>query len=94
MASELDGFKLGRWVSNQRTRRDSVTPDQLKRSEDIGFVWDVLEYQWEEGFSYLTRFKEKYGDCLVPNAYRLDGYKLGQWVIVQRRRKDSSLPTD
>ena len=36
-----DELALGAWVSNQRTRRDRLTPDRLKRLNALGFVWKL-----------------------------------------------------
>jgi hypothetical protein len=36
---------------------------------------------WDERFKQLERYKEKYGDCLVPRRYP----KLGTWVSSQRK---------
>ncbi|MDA9993639.1 DEAD/DEAH box helicase family protein [Burkholderiales bacterium] len=35
-----DGFKLGRWVNGQRTKRQSMSAERRKRLDAIGFVWD------------------------------------------------------
>jgi Helicase associated domain len=58
--------------------------------DGLGFVWDVLADQWEEGFRHLKAFVSERGDCKVSFSHRsADGYRLGQWVQVQRRRRDT-----
>jgi hypothetical protein len=89
---KLDGFNLGKWVGVQRTNKDSLSPERRQRLDDIGFVWDVLTEQWEEGFSKLLQFKEAEGHCRVPATFKLDGFNLGKWVGVQRTNKDSLSP--
>ena len=59
-------FKLGAWVSRQRTNRDTMPTERRQRLDAIGFVWDSLESAWEEGFAALTTFKAREGHCLVP----------------------------
>ena len=38
----------------------------------------------ELGFEKLTEYVKRMGDALVPDAYSESGFKLGQWVNVQR----------
>jgi hypothetical protein len=56
--------------------------------EVLGFAWKALGEAWEEGFSKLEIFKAREGHCLVPQYVMEDGFKIGQWVSVQRQRKD------
>jgi len=89
-----DGFSLGRWVTSQRESKSKLTPEKVARLDDLGFVWNVQEKQWEQGFSYLKIYKEEYKDCLVPQSFRAaDGFALGNWVSTQRESK-SKLPQD
>ncbi|MDG1336144.1 MAG: helicase associated domain-containing protein, partial [Tateyamaria sp.] len=86
---KLDGFNLGNWVGTQRSTKDSLSPERRQRLDDLGFVWDVLTEQWEEGFSKLLQFKEVHGHFRVPKRLKLDGFNLGNWVGDQRKAQDS-----
>ena len=89
-----DGYKLGRWVGKQRTRKDQLTPKQIIRLESFeGWVWDVLEFKWEVGFSYLKEYIEQECHAKVPHSYKTeDGYNLGTWVSMQRSIKEKLTP--
>ena len=82
-----EAYRLGAWVDRQRTRKQRLSPTQLLRLEDIKFVWDVPEHQWEEGFLALKKFFAREGHCLVPAIYEEDNIKLGSWVNSQRTKK-------
>lgn len=94
-----DGFKLGQWVSVQRTRYGQGTlPEQ--RRERLGglpgWQWDFKDHLWEEGFRHLQEYLECHGNTLMPQRYESDdGYKLGSWVNTQRvAYRKGSLPID
>jgi len=74
----------------QRTRKSKLTPERQRRLDEIGFVWDILLESWEEGFSYLLRFKEIEGHCRVPKTFKLEGFNLGGWVERQKTSKSKS----
>jgi hypothetical protein len=80
------GFRLGLWVSHQRTNKPSKERRQL---DELGFVWDLREADWEESFSYLKTYKEREGHCRVPAKYLENGFWLGQWVGNLRARAES-----
>ena len=89
---EEDGLKLGSWVRNQRSRKNGLTPDQLRRLYSLGFSWDPITEQWEEAFAALQTFHKRKGHCRVPVKYQVDESKLGVWVSTQRLRKDRLTP--
>jgi Helicase associated domain len=80
---------LGRWVGHQRTNSDNLSRERRQRLDAIVFVWDPLEEAWEEGFAALTTFKAREGHCHVPKPYIEGTFKLGQWIGVQRQRRDT-----
>jgi hypothetical protein len=64
-----------------------MTPDRLKRLNDIGFVWDPIADEWEVGFAKLEQFKAREGHCRVPANYIEGDFKLGLWVAAQRKNR-------
>ena len=87
-----DDFNLGPWVSTQRANKDTLTPERIERLNALGFVWDPLTEQWEEGFSKLQQFKERERHCRVPQEHKEGDFTLGSWVGTQRSRKDKLTP--
>jgi hypothetical protein len=75
----------------QRVKKDTIGLDRRQRLEALpGWSWDVLSDQWVEGFSNLKSFADREGHCRVSQYYKTnDGYRLGQWVMVQRVKKDT-----
>jgi superfamily II DNA or RNA helicase len=84
-----NGFWLGQWVTVQRRNKDALSKERRQRLDELGFIWDVLETNWEEGYGRLTSYKEREGHCRVPQRYEEEGFRLGLWVMVQRRNRDT-----
>jgi len=86
----LDGYALGDWVSRQRSNMLELSLERKSKLESLaGWVWDPLEFKWEDGFNSLKQFVEKKGHARPAKNYKnKEGYKLGQWVGVQRSNKD------
>jgi hypothetical protein len=85
-----DGYRLGKWINQQRTHKDELNPDRRRRLDAISdWSWDVLSDVWEEAFSRLKQFSEREGHCRVSQSYKTnDGYRLGVWVGSQRTTRD------
>jgi hypothetical protein len=58
-----DGYKLGNWIRSQRTKKRDGTlcPEALRRLNEIGFIWNVDEGNWETMLRALTQFKQREG---------------------------------
>ena len=67
--------------------RGRLSDDRIRRLEKLGFTWNSYDQSWEIGFNHLQTFCEREGHCLVPSTHLEDGYRLGQWVNVQRAKK-------
>ena len=89
--SQEFGLNLGTWVNNQRSNKD-LTSDQIRRLDSLGFSWDPLAEQWEQGFAALQKFHQREGHCLVPQRHQEIGLNLGSWVGTQRARKEGLTP--
>ena len=69
-----------------------MPPDRRQRLDALGFVWDPLAAQWDEGVHFLEIYRQREGHYLVPTSHREQGYRLGQWVGVQRTAQDTLSP--
>jgi len=86
---EEGSFKLGRWVSRQRNKRNTMHTTSRRRLDAIRFVWDPYDSAWEKGFAALKQFKAGEKHCRVPRGHQEGAFKLGTWVVNQRNRRDT-----
>ena len=81
-----NGYPLGQWVTQQRSNQETLSNERKARLDALGFVWDVLSSQWEEGFEHLKDFEKMNGHCRVPQTFKSpDGFRLGAWLNRQRQ---------
>ena len=106
--------QLANWVNNQRKRyqrskkgkASSMTQERIAKLNAIGFEWDAshlygaqIDDAWEARRAELVAYKEKHGDCHVPQKYEANK-QLGTWVSTQRqeyrrfKKGESSSMTD
>jgi hypothetical protein len=89
-----DGYRLGHWVNNARARRNAMAVERIARLDALGFIWDPLVEQWDEGYRHLKAFVEEKSHCQVAQLYKsADGYRLGVWVN-SMRQKQSELSSE
>src|SRR5262249_10357389 len=81
-----NGHPVGQWVRVQRSKTEIISTLRRQRLDELGFVWDALNADWQKGFRHLTIYKEREGDCLVPVKHKENGFPLGPWVVNQRHR--------
>ena len=84
---EQKEVRLGAWCHRQRQKykKGNLSPDKVSRLDVLGFVFDVFEALWEEGFSALETYKKKEGHCNVPKHYKIDDLNLGAWCNNQKK---------
>ena len=87
--------ELAEWVRQQRNQctppkrgeKSVLNCERKPKQKDLGFQFKVLKTthgeQWEDRFSELKEFKQKYGHTCVPNKYPPNP-SLGHWVRKQR----------
>lgn len=79
-------YPLGRWVVKQRTLRHQLVRPRIERLEALPqWTWNSLEARWDEAFGILGEYAKRHGSAVVPGGYKTpEGFRLGQWVVVQR----------
>ena len=91
-----DSYRLGQWVSHCRTsyKKGKLSQEWIEALESLGFIWDLLEQDFQEGLSRLAAYKAEHGDVEVPGLFKTkDGYNLGSWVSERRKAyKKGKLP--
>ena len=69
-----------------------MSPERRQRLDALGFVWGQFTAQWEKGIRILEIFHQREGHCRVPQNHHEQDFRLGQWVAVQRKKKDTMSP--
>jgi superfamily II DNA or RNA helicase len=89
-AKDQFNYPVGLWCSTQRAARRGqnrglLTRERIQKLDAIGFIWDPLEAGWTRGYEALKKYTAEFGHSNVPSGTLYpDGFKLGQWVQMQR----------
>lgn len=82
-----DGFKLGRWVCNLRTKvrtkglDQALTPEQQQQLAELGMIWDRNSEKWEDYFEVAENYYKTHGNLDVMTKYVTEnGLPLGRWL--------------
>lgn len=80
--------ELWRWVSTQRIfkKRGKLPTDKIRRLDDIDFIWDFSDFQWELRFNDLLAYRAYHGNVNVSQS---ESTGLGAWANTQRSAKKS-----
>lgn len=84
---------LGIWVVQQRVshKSDRVPREKRRLLDLIGFNWSPKAHTWRANYLAMVAYREKHGDCRVPQEWAEDK-RLAKWVSTQRvRRKRGQL---
>ena len=93
---EKQDINLAIWVktircTNNGTSQGRLTDEQKQKLDDLGFIWNVLEYSWENNFKKLEEFKSIYGHVIVF-AGKTKYLPLYGWLRQQKLHKDRLSP--
>tara|TARA_R100000030_G_scaffold98810_1_gene89187 strand:+ start:789 stop:3887 length:3099 start_codon:yes stop_codon:yes gene_type:complete len=81
--------QLGKWCSRQRTLKNTgkLFKERIQLLNDVEFIWDPREQEWQEKYQELKQYVIKNGNTLVPNEHPT----LGSWVATQRQFKKKGM---
>ncbi|NCE65113.1 hypothetical protein D1159_11140 [Pseudoflavonifractor sp. 524-17] len=92
-----EGYSLGMWILTQRRVRagsvhGTLGEERIQKLDAIGMVWKHFsDISWERNLAEAIKYREKYGDLLVPRTYISEtGVPLGAWVARQRQARKNS----
>ncbi|MGC6505184.1 MAG: helicase associated domain-containing protein, partial [Coraliomargaritaceae bacterium] len=84
--NDVNDAPLRRWVAAVRRGDFELTSAQRQALNQIGFVWKIADWEWDQKFARLERFRERFGHCRVPSKWKEDRSLVG-WVRRQRKRR-------
>lgn len=87
-----DGYKLGAWLTNQRTnlitkdKQRKLSQDKIDRLNSIGMIWNITDAKWYQNFEEAKKYYQKHNDIsTIPRAYKTsNGQDLFAWVESQK----------
>ena len=95
---DKNGVPLGSWLASVRQtgKADAssyyLTDERKKMLEDIGMIWDVLDYQWEQNFQSAYKYYLEHRHLDIPSTYvDENGIKLGSWLGWLRQGRSGKL---
>lgn len=83
---------LSDWMGRQRQqrKRGQLSPSRIGRLDDLGFVWDPYDAEWDESCCKLEAYHANTGACDLSSDYHDRG--LYHWTSRQRTaRKEGRL---
>ncbi len=84
---------LAKWTTRVRMNRNSLSPEQVRQLEEVGFIYDSEQDRWENHIKDLLEFKNTHGHLGVPKHYRFEkksferNSSLMKWVYYIRSEK-------
>jgi len=83
-----DGIKLGNWIisSRMKYKRKTLKSWQVAALEGIGIVWSLYDKTWNQYFELARDYFNEHANLLVVYNFEINGKKLGNWIVNQRRK--------
>lgn len=81
------GIALGVWIGTQKTHKDMLSEEQIKRLDSIGMDWmSISDRKWDDNYREVQAYYNENGDInKIPSwLYSKHGINLSAWVRTQR----------
>ena len=85
---------MGYWIGTQRIpqKRGKFSKYKIEKLNDINFIWDSNEYEWNKNYEALIKFlDENNGAYPSRHSKNINEQKLAGWIgsqrMVQKREK-------
>ncbi len=101
-----NGYRLGAWISRQRNfkKNNKLTSEQIKALDGINMIWNenIVYKTWDESYEIAKKFYMTFGHLSVGTGFKTidgcsyieDGYDLGSFIYLQRKKYDRNLLSD
>lgn len=86
-----DGYPLGSWLHHQRGIKYRLTPEQVKKLDEIAIIWKKPT-SWERRYDLSKEYYLRHGNLNIPQSYIVEGIWLGTWLAEQRKIKKGVYP--
>lgn len=83
-----DGYNLGAWLGTVRKnyRNGKLSTEKIEQLEALGVVWNPIQQLWLRGYTHAEQYYQEHDNLKVAKDYVCaDGYRLGQWLVKQKR---------
>lgn len=94
-----EGIALGAFVANLRNARSGgkrsayLAPERLRALDELGMIWDKLDYLWEQNYLACCDFYRKNRHLNIPvNEVAENGLAIGAWLRRQKLIRRGGAP--
>jgi len=87
-----NGVEIGRWLCMLRRykksgiRNNYFTVEREKALEEVGIIWDHVDFMWERNYQAALSFYKREGNLEVPKGCIENGVKLDYWLSDLRKK--------
>ncbi|MFE9046361.1 Helicase associated domain protein [Streptomyces sp. NPDC007818] len=83
-----DGFALGEWIGNQRTRHTigRLSPEHRTALDTLGMLWLPPEDDFPRMLDHARAWAAQHGHLAPPHDATHGGHRVGRWIADCRRK--------